>query len=478
MQQENTRRKLIMIENFWDFNAWGSINLIAVMMLALLGANVLKRRVKFIKHSLIPTSVLAGLILLIASTTYEHFMDKNLFDTFVFAGKGLNSLEFITYHALALGFIASTLASDKAKFNKKRTGEIFDTGVTTVATYLLQGIFGMAITIGFAYLVKDSIFPAAGLILPFGYGQGTGQAMNWGMIYENDYGFEGGKSFGLTIAAMGFLFASLGGVLHLNILKWTGKLKKEIGADSDEPMEQVEEKGEIPMNGTIDKMTVQVAFVLVTYIAAYLLMYALGELIPGMKSVIYGFNFLLGVLAATLVKNIMSFLRKKNIITRKYTNSFLLTHISNMCFDIMIVAGIAAIRIDVVKEYWYVILILGISGFAVTYFYNLFIAKKFFPDYSAEQFMCMYGMLTGTASTGVMLLRELDPMYKTDAKDNLIYQNFPAIVFGFPLMLLANLAPVKPELTLLILVLFFIAMNIILFRRQIFKRRVKAEKSE
>ena len=467
-----------MIENFWDFNAWGSINLIAVMMLALLGANVLKRRVKFIKHSLIPTSVLAGLILLIGSTIYEHYMDKNLFDTFVFAGKGLNSLEFITYHALALGFIASTLASDKAKFSKKRTGEIFDTGVTTVSTYLLQGIFGMAITIGFAYLVKDSIFPAAGLILPFGYGQGTGQAMNWGMIYENDYGFEGGKSFGLTIAAMGFLFASLGGVLHLNILKWTGKIKKEIGADSDEPMEQVEEKGEIPMNGTIDKMTVQVAFVLVTYIVAYLLMFVFGELIPGMKSVIYGFNFLLGVLAATLIKNIMSFLKKKNVITRKYTNSFLLTHISNMCFDIMIVAGIAAIRIDVVKEYWYVILILGVVGFFVTYFYNLFIAKKFFPNYSAEQFMCMYGMLTGTASTGVMLLRELDPMYKTDAKDNMIYQNFPAIIFGFPLMLLANLAPVKPELTLLILTLFFIAMNVILFRRQIFKRRSKSEKAE
>jgi ESS family glutamate:Na+ symporter len=87
-------------------------------------------------------------------------------------------------------------------------------------------------------------------------------------------------------------------------------------------------------------------------------------------------------------------------------------------------------------------------------------------------------MLTGTASTGVMLLRELDPMYKTDAKDNLVYQNFPAIAFGFPLMLLANLAPKKPVLTFVILLLFFIVMNIILFRRQIFKRRKKCEKAE
>ncbi len=462
-----------MVENFWDYSVWGSINLIAVLMLALFAANVLKRRVKIVKRSLIPTSVLAGLLLLIVSSVWEHFTGTVLFNTNFFAGKGLNSLEFITYHALALGFIASTLASDKRKFSKKRTGEIFDSGVTTVATYLLQGTLGMGITIAVAYFINPSIFPASGLILPFGYGQGTGQAMNWGMIYENDYGFTGGKTFGLTIAALGFLSASIGGVIHLNILKWTGKIKINLGEDSNEPMEQVEQKGEIPMNGTIDKMTVQVAWVVVTYALAYVFMYGLGELISGMKSVIYGFNFLLGVLAATLIKNVLHFLEGKNIVTRKYTNSFLLNHISNLCFDVMVVAGIAAIRLDAIREYWGILLVLGAVGLVFTYGYNLIIAKKFFPEYTQEQFLVMYGMLTGTASTGIMLLRELDPMYKTDAKDNLVYQNFPAIAFGFPLMLLANLAPKQPILTFIILFLFFIVMNIILFRRQIFGKKNK-----
>ena len=467
-----------MAENFWDFSVWGSINLIAILMFALFVANTLKRRVKFIKHSLIPTSVLAGLLLLITSTIWEAVSGTNLFNTNAFAGKGISSLEFLTYHALALGFIASTLASDKVKFNKRRTGEIFDSGVTTVATYLLQGVLGMGITIGIYYLIDKNIFPASGLILPFGFGQGTGQAMNWGNVYETDYGFVGGKTFGLTIAAVGFLAASLGGVLHLNVLKWQGKLKGELGADSNEPLEEVEKKGEIPMNGTIDKMTVQVAWVIITYAVAYVFMYALGNLIPGMKSVIYGFNFLLGVLAATLIKNLIHFCEQKNIITRKYMNSFLLNHISNLCFDIMIVAGIAAIRLDVVKSYWYVLLILGVVGFISTYLYNYFIAKKFFPDYQEEQFLVMYGMLTGTASTGVMLLRELDPMYKTDAKDNLVYQNFPAIAFGFPLMLLANLAPKQPVLTFGILLAFFIVMNVILFRRQIFRKLKGLKKSK
>ena len=87
----------------------------------------------------------------------------------------------------------------------------------------------------------------------------------------------------------------------------------------------------------------------------------------------------------------------------------------------------------------------------------------------------MYGMLTGTASTGIILLREIDSDFKTPASDNMIYQNFPAIAFGFPLMLLATLAPVRPILTFIILVLFFTVMNIILFRKQIFKRKKKAE---
>ena len=37
-------------------------------------------------------------------------------------------------------------------------------------------------------------FVAAGILLPFGYGQGTGQALNYGGIFENDFGFVGGKT--------------------------------------------------------------------------------------------------------------------------------------------------------------------------------------------------------------------------------------------------------------------------------------------
>ena len=461
------------MEAFWDYSVWGFFNIFAVLLVSLLVANALKKAIPALEASLIPTSVLAGILLLILSMIYDQFAPVKLFDSRLFNGNGYNYMEMITYHTLALGFIAGSLKTTGGKLSKKRANEIFNTGVTTVSTYLVQAVVGMGITM-IAALILPGFFQAAGLLLPFGYGQGTGQAMNYGNIYETQFGFAGGKSFGLTVAALGFLSASIGGVIHLNILKkrgYIGTRKTQEGKISENEIQSLDE---IPMQESIDKFTFQVALIALSYLLAYVLMWLLGNLLPGMKAVIYGFNFLLGVLSATLVKAFMNFLRKKGIAKREYANNFLLTRASNFFYDIMVVAGIAAIRLDLIDKYWGILLILGVVGLVITYAYNRMVANVLFKEYKEEQFLAMYGMLTGTASTGIILLREVDGNFKTPVSDNLVYQNFPAIVFGFPIMLLATLAPVKPVLTLILLTLFLLVMNVILFRAQIFgKKKVK-----
>lgn len=458
--------------NFWDFSTWGFFNLLAVLLMSLLAANVLKKSIPVLRVSLIPSSVLGGGILIAVAGVYKAITGQVLFDTPFFGGNGTVNLELITYHTLALGFIASAFKTTGGKLTKKRTEEIFNTGITTVSTYLMQAILGFAISL-IAALVLPGFFRAAGILLPFGYGQGTGQALNYGNIYETEFGFAGGKSFGLTVAALGFLSASIGGVIHLSVLKRQGKVASGSKKEGALQSEQIQAENEIPMQESIDKLTVQIALIAVAYLLAFLLMYVLGALLPGMKSVIYGFNFLLGVLAATVVKLVMGLLKRCKLIQKEYVNNFLMTRASNFFFDIMVVAGIAAIRLGVLERYWGVILIMGVLGLITTYGYNYLIAKILFPAYAQEQFLAMYGMLTGTASTGIILLREIDGDFQSPASDNMVYQNFPAIVFGFPMMLLATLAPEKPRLTMLLLVLFFCAMNILLFRSKIFQKRVK-----
>ena len=460
------------MNNFWDSSVWGPFNLLAMLLCALLAASLIKKKFKILEESLIPTSVLGGTLLLIASGIYKLCTGLHMFQSNFYGGNGSTVLEIITYHALALGFIASTFTDSKNTLGKERQAEIFNTGITTVSSYMIQAIFGMGFTMLLAKFIKY-IFPASGVLLCFGFGQGTGQAMNYGNIYETQYGFIGGKSFGLTIAAFGFLCASFGGVFYLNFLKKSGKADIIIKRNTLHRAAKNPNEDQVPVFESMDTLSVQLAFVMGAYLITYLCMLVLGNLFPGLKAVVYGFNFLLGVLAATIIKSVVQKLYDKGKLKKQYMNTFLMTRIRNFFFDLMVVAGIAAIQIDALGNYLWILIVLAVIGTVVTYVYNHFVSLKLFPNYSQEQFLGMYGMLCGTASTGIILLREVDPDFNSPVADNMVYQNFPAILFGFPLMILATMAPEKPELSMGILVAYFIVLNIILFRKQIFKRKQK-----
>ena len=74
------------MENFYDFSAWGTLNIFAVLLVSLLIANVLKNIIKILKVSLVPTSVLGGLILLVISGIYRMITGDLFFDTPFFGG--------------------------------------------------------------------------------------------------------------------------------------------------------------------------------------------------------------------------------------------------------------------------------------------------------------------------------------------------------------------------------------------------------
>lgn len=472
--------------NFWDSNIWSLIILIGVLLIGMLFAHMLKKNIKFLQKTLIPASVLGGVVILIFTTIYKLITKETFFDLDMFsivtsttsdkAITGSQILEAVTYHMLGVGFIATALRSGKKNNSKKRTTDIFNSGVTTVTTYLIQAILGIIITI-IAVKFIPGLIEAAGIILCFGYGQGTGQALNYGKIYEG-YGLVNGANFGLSIAALGFLSASIGGVIYLNYLKRKNKVKILDDDNTDElTLGKIQNKNEISMNGSIDKLTIQIAIIVCIYIVTYLLMKLLGNLVgEGLKATIFGFNFLFGTIVAVLTKLVFSLLKKWGIMKKDYINDFFMNRIAGVAFDIMIVAGIAVIDLGLIKDYWLLLVIMGVVGAVTTFGYIYIVSKKLFPEYQYEQFFAMYGMLTGTASTGMILLREIDPNFETEASNNLAYQSLPAIVFGFPIMLLANWAPTSANatyITLVIVIILFIALNILLFRSIIFKKKKK-----
>ncbi len=480
--------------NFWDYDVWSIILLLGTIGVSILLAGMIKHWIKPLRKSLIPSSVLGGLLLLIISFVVFEATGgiknggKYLFELDCFNGPnltGMTIMEIITYHCLGLGFIAMALRQNDKKFSGQRAREVFDSGVTTVSGYLMQGFLGLSVTI-IAVWLGYGIWNGSGIILPFGYGQGSGQAMTYGSLYvfseTTPWGFlskDSGRSFGLAIAALGFLSACIGGVIFMDVMVKKGKIKVN-GDDIKEnyTLEQIVGMNEIPMSGSVDKLTVQIGIVMAIYAVSYFLMEIICTLFglnEALRATIYGFNFLLGTFLAMALKGIIGGMRKKRLFKRKFINTFLMNRIGGFFFDFMIVAGIAAIRIDVIVNYWLIIVILGFVGAVSTYFYVWHVSKKLFGQYSAEQFLAFYGMLTGTASTGIILLREIDHEFKTPAADNLVYQNLPAIVLGFPMMFLGTYiftgGQTAVYVTWGICFTLFLAMQLILFRKYIFRSK-------
>ena len=480
-------------QQFWDTGIWSLIIELTILLVGMLTANMLRRLIKPLRQSLIPSAVLGGFLILLANLAYEKITGDSLFTKV--------TMETLTYHGLGLGFVAVALRQTGRQKNRKANRDVFNAGLTTVSSYLLQGLLGLAITLGLFFVLGN--WADSGLLLPMGYGQGPGQAYNFGHIYEMGTGydpvtvsgyapFKFGGSFGLTIAAMGFISASVGGVVYLSRLKKKGLINQSaINAAEMENLsaETITEKGEIPLSESLDKLTVQIGLVVFTYMAAYLVMYLIslgldslgGFFVNTVKPLIWGFNFLIGVVMAILFKTVMNKLTKKGIIHRQYLNNFMLSRVSGVMFDIMVVASIAAINLSAFshREFIIPLVTLCVVGAVATYFQIRFITKRLYPDYPHEAFLSMYGMLTGTASTGVILVREIDPLFKTPAASNLVYQQLWAIVFGFPMLLLLGYAPIGLNgdlthswITLGALALLLVVMNLILFRRQIFGRHI------
>ena len=456
-------------------STWALIVQFAIIFVAILFSNVLRRKIKFIKNSLLPASVIAGVLIfaLMFIPAVDNLINKEF-------------MEKLTYHCLGLGFIAVALkTSIKKKENNK--GAVLDTGITTVNGYLIQGIVGLGLSIVLSVTVFKKLFYASGLLLPMGYGQGTGQALNIGNVFAT-FGFSEGPSFGLAIAAIGFLVACIVGVIYLNVLKRKGKLVvQQQRIDNNKLDDNIFDEEEAPLSESVDKLTIQVGFIFGVYLMTYLLILGLSTLSTNylgkfgtntLKPLLWGFNFLFGTILAIFVKFIVKKLREKKIMKYVYINNFMMNRLSGLFFDVMIVAGIAAIDWQNLQGLLWPLLIICIVGGIATFIYIKFIAKKIFPNYEYEMFFSMFGMLTGTASTGMILLREIDPNYETPASNLFVLSQFPAMISVAPLLLLLNFAGksfTNAVIAFAIFLVLFIGYTLFLFRTAIFKKKKKSD---
>ena len=458
----------------WDFTlanygpVWSFLVQLGLLLLFLMLGNILRRTVPFFRKCLIPSALLGGTLLLIVDIICKQcgflLVDNRLMQT-------------ITYHCLAIGFAAMSLKTEKSTHKTNRV-QVLEFGALQGGSYMLQAFTGLAVTLALFLLTRHGrtiISYVCGLILPLAYGQGPGNALSWDINFTNTPAaqFAGNGSFGLSLASIGFVVASVFGVLYINISKRKGLLtvRKSTPVEETAP---VSGENEIPDSESVDKFTLQAGFVALAYAIAFGFMSLLGVLSNFTNSIAWGFNFLWASLAAMLIKFVVKHLRKQNLMRRVYINNYQMDRISGFAFDLMIVAGVAAIEINDIKNYILPVVILSAVGAITTYLYIRFATRECFKGFHHEMFLMCFGTMTGTASNGVILMKQIDPSLRTPTSSLYILSNFPAMVMIAPLLFLLGFASQSLQSAIIACCIFFALWalyTVFLFRRKIFKKR-------
>ena len=145
-----------MVTNYESLATWGTIIYFGILSILLLIGNVIRRKIPVLRKSLLPTSVIAGLLGLILKealvrplTAYSFWIDGAEIDKFnVF-------LNLVTYHTIAIGFIAMGLkVNEKFKIKTQKAHSYYN-GMVIVSSYLLQGIIGIGVTA----ILEFTVFP-------------------------------------------------------------------------------------------------------------------------------------------------------------------------------------------------------------------------------------------------------------------------------------------------------------------------------
>jgi len=288
----------------WDFTmanydaVWAFLVQLGLLLLFLMLGNILRRKIPLFRNCLVPSALLGGTVLMIVNVIAKQF-------NFVLVDNRL--MQVITYHCLAIGFAAMSLKTEKSTHKTSGT-QVVEFGALQGGCYMLQAFVGLGITLILFLITRhgDNVISyICGLILPLAFGQGPGNALSWDINFTNTPAtqFTGNGSFGLSLASIGFVVASVFGILYINIHKNDGNLKvRKTDLVNNNAANMTSGDEEIPDNESVDKFTMQAGFVALAYALAFGFMFLLGKLSAFTNSVAWGFNFLWASLAAMIIK--------------------------------------------------------------------------------------------------------------------------------------------------------------------------------
>ncbi|MGM0436420.1 MAG: hypothetical protein ACQEQA_05150 [Bacillota bacterium] len=390
----------------------------------LMFVGVIIRKLPYVRKTLLPAPIIGGLIGFVLMNTNVIDLPYQVFER-------------ITFHLFTLSFIAITYMGMNSE--KSASKKVFKGGLWLALMFGLmisiQAVIGSTVFLGFG-LFDEGLFPALGGLVAHGFSQGPGQAVAIGTIWEG-LEIENAVQYGLLYASAGYLIAIITGIPYAKRLINKGEVEYQVG-ENEENQDDLE-KGLIETAQTksigrqtahhanLDTLSIHFALILATYFIAYVF----AELVTGYlftseanEALFFGNMFVWGILFATIGKKVLIKTNMNAISDPKIQSS-----LAGLFVDFLMLSALMSINLVLVRDGLFAVLVTIVIVAFLNFMIVSYFAKRSGP-YGGERFLTEYGITTGTAATGLLLLRVVDPQFKTPVAKELVWWNLLQFVTG------------------------------------------------
>lgn len=375
------------------------IQIISVFMI--LGF-ILREVFKPLQRLYIPTSMLGGFLALIAGQQVLGLVN---------IPKSMGSLS-----GTLIGVVLTCIVYG-ITFEKSRIRNYIDYTMVIISVYGAQLLFGVPLGI-----LLQKFWPALpdgwGTMGVFSFWGGHGTASAAGATFDK-LGVEGNFGLGMILSTIGLMAAVTVGIVMVN---WG--IRKGYAAYTQVPVEGVDDptlRGVLPKelqkpiglvktspNG-INALVFQLSMIMACILVGSKLLAALSLVAPFFGKVP---ALVHGMLGATVIRLIMHKFNLTGFIDKGTVSS-----ISGMTLDLVIISAVATIKLSLVTEFLFPIIIYSVILLAITMWMAIYFCKRLCAHEWFEKACCLFGMASGAVPTGLSLVRCVDPEGKSSAPD-------------------------------------------------------------
>ncbi|MGI8312389.1 sodium/glutamate symporter [Saccharopolyspora hattusasensis] len=395
-----------------DYSAWSLLVDAGLIGLLLVVGATLRATIRPLQTLMVPASVLAGVLGLVLGPGGLGLLrfSKQL-------GAYSSVLIVVVFACLSL-----TDDVDLRRLGRSVAG-FASYGVAFYAAQIVVGVVLGLLVLGPLFGTHDGF----GLLLFAGWAGGFGSAAAMGTVF-GDGGWTEAQSLAFTSATVGLLVGIVGGIIQAKIGAKRGYAKEFKGLSAlpehlrTGVLRTDEERPAIGTHtfsgGSIESLSFQASIVLVISAAAYGVNTLLGEVFPSVSFPLFSIAFVVGL----VLRGLLSATK-----TRRFVDPESLKSISGSATDVLVVCGIASIVPSFVAGYWLPLLVLFVVGLALCLLLGLGVAPRMLGDAWFEKQIFTWGWATGSVSTGLALLRIIDPRLRSRTLEDFAIAYLPLL---------------------------------------------------